>query len=82
MAQHDREKHYAASLHIAMLDEFGDATLFKLKDAYRRPLKTTNAWQTKWGELRVTSQENKARELGCWSFQIAEIEAASKWMRM
>ena len=74
--QHDQERTDAAPLHIAMLDEFGDAAFSKPKMLIVRPLKITNACANKWWNSSATSRENKAR-IEMLEFQIAEIEAAA-----
>ena len=66
--QHDQEELMRPQLHIAMLDEFGDAAFFQTKDAYRQTFQVV--------ELQRNQHENKAR-IEMLEFQIAEIEAAA-----
>ena len=63
-------------LHIAMLDEFGDAAFFQTKDAYRQTFEDYKRLRKQVVELQRNQQENKAR-IEMLEFQIAEIEAAS-----
>ena len=63
-------------LHIAMLDEFGDATFFQTKDAYRQTFEDYKRLRKQVVELQRNQQENKAR-IEMLEFQIAEIEAAA-----
>lgn len=62
-------------LHIAMLDEFGDAAFFQTKDAYRQTFEDYKRLRKQVVELQRNQQENKAR-IEMLEFQIAEIEAA------
>ena len=63
-------------LHIAMLDEFGDAAFFQTKDAYRQTFEDYKRLRKQVVELQRNQQENKAR-IEMLEFQIAEIEAAA-----
>ena len=63
-------------LHIAMLDEFGDAAFFQTKDAYRQTFEDYKRLRKQVMELQRNQQENKAR-IEMLEFQTAEIEAAS-----
>ena len=63
-------------LHIAMLDEFGDAAFFQTKEAYRRTFEDYKRLRKQVVELQRNQQENKAR-IEMLEFQIAEIEAAA-----
>ena len=63
-------------LHIAMLDEFGDAAFFQTKDAYRQTFEDYKCLRKQVVELQRNQQENKAR-IEMLEFQIAEIEAAA-----
>ena len=68
-------------LHIAMLDEFGDAAFFQTKDAYRQTFEDYKRLRKQVVELQRNQQENKAR-IEMLEFQIAEIEQLPwKWMR-
>lgn len=74
--QHDQEELMRPQLHIAMLDEFGDATFFQTKDAYRQTFEDYKRLRKQVVELQRNQQENKAR-IEMLEFQIAEIEAAA-----
>lgn len=74
--QHDQEELMRPQLHIAMLDEFGDAAFFQTKDAYRQTFEDYKRLRKQVVELQRNQQENKAR-IGMLEFQIAEIEAAA-----
>ena len=74
--QHDQEELMRPQLHIAMLDEFGDAAFFKTKDAYRQTFEDYKRLRKQVMELQRNQQENKAR-IEMLEFQIAEIEAAA-----
>ena len=63
-------------LHIAMLDEFGDAAFFQTKEAYRQTFEDYKRLRKQVVELQRNQQENKAR-IEMLEFQIAEIEAAA-----
>ena len=74
--QHDQEELMRPQLNIAMLDEFGDATFFQTKDAYRQTFEDYKRLRKQVVELQRNQQENKAR-IEMLEFQIAEIEAAA-----
>ena len=74
--QHDQEELMRPQLHIAMLDEFGDAAFFQTKDAYRQTFEDYKRLRKQVVELQRNQQENKAR-IEMLEFQIAEIEAAA-----
>ena len=74
--QHDQEELMRPPLHIAMLDEFGDAAFFQTKDAYRQTFEDYKCLRKQVVELQRNQQENKAR-IEMLEFQIAEIEAAA-----
>ena len=74
--QHDHEELMRPQLHIAMLDEFGDAAFFQTKDAYRQTFEDYKRLRKQVMELQRNQQENKAR-IEMLEFQIAEIEAAA-----
>ena len=74
--QHDQEELMRSQLHIAMLDEFGDAAFFQTKDAYRQTFEDYKRLRKQVVELQRNQQENKAR-IEMLEFQIAEIEAAA-----
>ena len=74
--QHDKEELMRPQLHIAMLDEFGDAAFFQTKDAYRQTFEDYKRLRKQVVELQRNQQENKAR-IEMLEFQIAEIEAAA-----
>ena len=74
--QHDQEELMRPQLHIAMLDEFGDADFFQTKDAYRQTFEDYKRLRKQVVELQRNQQENKAR-IEMLEFQIAEIEAAA-----
>lgn len=74
--QHDQEELMRTQLHIAMLDEFGDAAFFQTKDAYRQTFEDYKRLRKQVVELQRNQQENKAR-IEMLEFQIAEIEAAA-----
>lgn len=74
--QHDQEELMRPKLHIAMLDEFGDAAFFQTKDAYRQTFEDYKRLRKQVVELQRNQQENKTR-IEMLEFQIAEIEAAA-----
>lgn len=74
--QHDQEELMRPQLHITMLDEFGDATFFQTKAAYRQTFEDYKRLRKQVVELQRNQQENKAR-IEMLEFQIAEIEAAA-----
>lgn len=74
--QHDQEELMRSQLHIAMLDEFGDAAFFQTKAAYRQTFEDYKRLRKQVVELQRNQQENKAR-IEMLEFQIAEIEAAA-----
>ena len=74
--QQDQEELMRPQLHIAMLDEFGDAAFFQTKDAYRQTFEDYKRLRKQVVELQRNQQENKAR-IEMLEFQIAEIEAAA-----
>ena len=79
--QHDQEELMRPQLHIAMLDEFGDAAFFQTKDAYRQTSKTTNACVNKWWNFSATSRKTRP-VLRCWSFKLQRLRQLPwKWMR-
>ena len=76
MASMIRKNSCGPQLHIAMLDEFGDAAFFQTKDAYRQTFEDYKRLRKQVVELQRNQQENKAR-IEMLEFQIAEIEAAA-----
>lgn len=74
--QHDQEELMRPQLHIAMLDEFGDASFFQTKAAYRQTFEDYKRLRKQVVELQRNQQENKAR-IEMLEFQIAEIEAVA-----
>ena len=74
--QHDQEELMRPQLHIQMLDEFGDAAFFELKQAYQTSFDAYRKMRKQVLEVKKNQQEHKAR-IEMLKFQMAEIEAAN-----
>ena len=74
--QHDQEELMRPQLHIQMLDEFGDAAFFELKQAYQTSFDAYRKMRKQVLEVKKNQQEHKAR-IEMLEFQMAEIEAAN-----
>ena len=79
--QHDQEELMRPQLHIAMLDEFGDAAFFQTKDAYRQTFEDYKRLRKQVVELQRNQQETRP-VLRCWSFRLQRLRQLPwKWMR-
>ena len=74
--QHDQEELMRPHRHIQMLDEFGDASFFELKEAYQMSFDNYRRMRKQVLEIKKNQQEHKAR-IEMLEFQMAEIEAAN-----
>ena len=74
--QHDQEELMRPQLHIQMLDEFGDATFWELKETYQTSFDAYRKMRKQVLEVKKNQQEHKAR-IEMLEFQMAEIEAAN-----
>ena len=74
--QHDQEELMRPHRHIQMLDEFGDASFFELKEAYQLSFDNYRRMRKQVLDIKKNQQEHKAR-IGMLEFQMAEIEAAN-----
>ena len=74
--QHDQEELMRPQLHIQMLDEFGDAAFFELKQAYQTSFDAYRKMRKQVLEVKKNQQEHKSR-IEMLEFQMAEIEAAN-----
>ena len=74
--QHDQEELMRPQLHIQLLDEFGDAAFFELKQAYQTSFDAYRKMRKQVLEVKKNQQEHKAR-IEMLEFQMAEIEAAN-----
>ncbi|MGS4870674.1 DNA repair protein RecN [Streptococcus sp. Z556] len=74
--QHDQEELMRPQLHIQMLDEFGDAAFFELKQAYQTSFDAYRKMRKQVLKVKKNQQEHKAR-IEMLEFQMAEIEAAN-----
>ncbi|VIZ47613.1 DNA repair protein RecN [Streptococcus pneumoniae] len=63
-------------LHIQMLDEFGDAAFWDLKETYQTSFDAYRKMRKQVLEVKKNQQEHKAR-IEMLEFQMAEIEAAN-----
>lgn len=73
--QHDQEELMRPQYHIAMLDEFGDASFFQLKLDYQTAFEAYKDLRKQVINLQENQKENKSR-IDMLEYQIAEIEAA------
>ena len=74
--QHDQEELMRPHRHIQMLDEFGDASFFELKEAYQTSFDNYRRMRKQVLDSKKNQQEHKAR-IEMLEFQMAEIEAAN-----
>lgn len=74
--QHDQEELMKPSLHIRMLDEFGDDRFAKIKAAYQETFENYRLLRKRVMEQQKNERENKAR-IEMLEFQMAEIEAVA-----
>ena len=74
--QHDQEELMRPQLHIHMLDEFGDAVFWDLKETYQTSFDAYRKMRKQVLEVKKNQQEHKAR-IEMLEFQMAEIEAAN-----
>ncbi|MFS9008492.1 DNA repair protein RecN [Streptococcus infantis] len=74
--QHDQEELMRPHRHIQMLDEFGDAFFFELKEAYQMSFDNYRRMRKQVLDIKKNQQEHKAR-IEMLEFQMAEIEAAN-----
>ena len=74
--QHDQEELMRPQLHIQMLDEFGDAAFWDLKETYQTSFDAYRKMRKQVLEVKKNQQEHKAR-IEMLEFQMAEIDAAS-----
>jgi len=74
--QHDQEELMRPQLHIQMLDEFGDAAFFELKQAYQTSFDAYRKMRKQVLEVKKNQQEHKSR-IEMLEFQMAEIEAVN-----
>ena len=74
--QHDQEELMRPHRHIQMLDEFGDASFFELKEAYQTSFDNYRRMRKQVIDIKKNQQEHKAR-IEMLEFQMAEIEAAN-----
>ena len=74
--QHDQEELMRPHRHIQMLDEFGDASFFELKEAYQTSFDNYRRMRKQVLDIKKNQQEHKAR-IEMLEFQMAEIESAN-----
>ena len=74
--QHDQEELMRPQLHIQMLDEFGDAAFWDLKETYQTSFDAYRKMRKQVLEVKKNQQEHKDR-IEMLEFQMAEIEAAN-----
>ena len=74
--QHDQEELMRPHRHIQMLDEFGDADFFELKEAYQTSFDNYRQMRKQVLDIKKYQLEHKAR-IEMLEFQMAEIEAAN-----
>lgn len=74
--QHDQEELMRPHRHIQMLDEFGDADFFELKEAYQMSFDNYRRMRKQLLEVKKNQEEHKAR-IEMLEFQMAEIVAAN-----
>lgn len=74
--QHDQEELMRPHRHIQMLDEFGDADFFELKEAYQTSFDNYRQMRKQVLDIKKNQLEHKAR-IEMLEFQMAEIEAAN-----
>ena len=74
--QHDQEELMRPHRHIQLLDEFGDAAFFELKEAYQTSFDNYRQMRKQVLDIKKNQLEHKAR-IEMLEFQMAEIEAAN-----
>ncbi|MDG3141670.1 DNA repair protein RecN [Streptococcus suis] len=74
--QHDQEELMKPSLHIRMLDEFGDDQFVAIKRAYQDTFEKYRLLRKRVIEQQQNEREHKAR-IEMLEFQMAEIEAVA-----
>ena len=74
--QHDQEELMRPHRHIQMLDEFGDAEFFEVKEAYQTSFDDYRQMRKQVLDIKKNQLEHKAR-IEMLEFQMAEIEAAN-----
>lgn len=74
--QHDQEELMKPSLHIRMLDEFGDVRFTEIKAAYQETFENYRLLRKRVMEQQKNEREHKAR-IEMLEFQMAEIEAVA-----
>ncbi|MFS9155175.1 DNA repair protein RecN [Streptococcus infantis] len=74
--QHDQEELMRPHRHIQMLDEFGDADFFELKESYQTSFDDYRQMRKQVLDIKKNQLEHKAR-IEMLEFQMAEIEAAN-----
>ena len=74
--QHDQEELMRPHRHIQMLDEFGNADFFELKEAYQTSFDDYRQMRKQVLDIKKNQLEHKAR-IEMLEFQMAEIEAAN-----
>ena len=74
--QHDQEELMRPHRHIQMLDEFGDASFFELKEAYQTSFDNYRQTRKQVLDIKKNQLEHKAR-IEMLEFQMSEIEAAN-----
>ena len=74
--QHDQEELMRPHRHIQMLDEFGDADFFELKESYQTSFDDYRQMRKQVLDIKKNQLEHKAR-IEMLEFQMAEIEATN-----
>ncbi|MGQ9413189.1 DNA repair protein RecN [Streptococcus pluranimalium] len=74
--QHDQEELMKPSLHIRMLDEFGDTAFADIKATYQETFESYRVLRKRVLDQQKNEREHKAR-IEMLEFQMAEIEAAA-----
>ena len=74
--QHDQEELMRPQRHIQMLDEFGDAEVLELKQAYQTNFEAYRNMRKQLLDVKKNQEEHKTR-IEMLEFQMAEIESAS-----
>lgn len=74
--QHDQEELMRPHRHIQMLDEFGDADFFELKEAYQTSFDNYRQMRKQVLDIKKNQLEHKAR-IEMLEFQMDEIEVAN-----
>ncbi len=74
--QHDQEELMKPSLHIRMLDEFGDTAFADIKATYQETFESYRVLRKRVLDQQKNEREHKAR-IEMLEFQMAEIEASA-----